>query len=423
MNYNGGLSQYTNAPSGASFGMVLELRGSTVSSLAGQLAWDVNHGSTSDVTRYLWWRASDSPNGFKYGKWHQIAFTDSNVASATKLATARTIWGQSFDGTGNVTGALSGVTNINSALYINPSGYVGIGTTSPAYTLDVTGTGRFTGAVTMSNELFLGNNKGIYFKNTSGTNVLAMYVSPSNVLQVGYNNVDSVAFQKPVTMSSILYGTHGNFSASVTATTSVVTPLLQASGGLGIVANGSAAGSRLFLTSNCFRPWGDDSKLIDLGSSSFQWRNLYAVGATFSGDVTINGNLIVKGDTSSGGTAEDTSGNGETMKVFSEALLQTVNGTTKELENGMYSYRITAAAGLNFLNVKPADTSKPCVIHLVKGGSYSLTIPVESTSGCVVTSAAGAKSTTPTVIPQYKGVTLVWDTYNKVWNVVYHGLI
>ena len=39
----------------------------------------------------------------KFSDWHQIAFTDSNVASATKLQTARTIWGQSFDGTGNVT--------------------------------------------------------------------------------------------------------------------------------------------------------------------------------------------------------------------------------------------------------------------------------------------------------------------------------
>ena len=33
-----------------------------------------------------------------------------NAASATKLQTARTIWGQSFDGTGNVTGALTGAT-------------------------------------------------------------------------------------------------------------------------------------------------------------------------------------------------------------------------------------------------------------------------------------------------------------------------
>lgn len=35
-----------------------------------------------------------------------------NVASATKLQTSRTIWGQSFDGTGNVSGSLSGVGHI-----------------------------------------------------------------------------------------------------------------------------------------------------------------------------------------------------------------------------------------------------------------------------------------------------------------------
>ncbi len=35
-----------------------------------------------------------------------LALTSDNVASATKLATARTIWGQSFDGTGNVNGTI-----------------------------------------------------------------------------------------------------------------------------------------------------------------------------------------------------------------------------------------------------------------------------------------------------------------------------
>lgn len=50
-----------------------------------------------------------------------LALTTDNVASATKLQTARTIWGQSFDGTANVTGSLTSVTNI-------------------------TGTGTFTGA-------------------------------------------------------------------------------------------------------------------------------------------------------------------------------------------------------------------------------------------------------------------------------------
>lgn len=38
-----------------------------------------------------------------------------NVASATKLQTARSIWGQSFDGTANVSGALTGVTSITAS--------------------------------------------------------------------------------------------------------------------------------------------------------------------------------------------------------------------------------------------------------------------------------------------------------------------
>lgn len=52
-------------------------------------------------------------SGTKWGDWRELAFTDSNVASATKLQTARTIWGQSFDGTDNVAGTLSGVGGIS----------------------------------------------------------------------------------------------------------------------------------------------------------------------------------------------------------------------------------------------------------------------------------------------------------------------
>lgn len=49
--------------------------------------------------------------------WKEVAFTDSNVASATKLATPRTIWGQSFDGTGDINGAID-VSLVASALDI-----------------------------------------------------------------------------------------------------------------------------------------------------------------------------------------------------------------------------------------------------------------------------------------------------------------
>ena len=44
---------------------------------------------------------------------HLADILASNVASATKLQTARTLWGQSFDGTKNISGALSAVTTID----------------------------------------------------------------------------------------------------------------------------------------------------------------------------------------------------------------------------------------------------------------------------------------------------------------------
>ena len=122
-----------------------------------------------------------------------------NVASATsttKLTTSRTIWGQEFDGTKNISGSMTGVTTINTAnnpastiymnnwfrsigatgwysetygggwymqdtswirnwgskaVYLNANlcvgnnAKIGIGTTSPAYLLDVAGKARITG--------------------------------------------------------------------------------------------------------------------------------------------------------------------------------------------------------------------------------------------------------------------------------------
>ena len=104
--------------------------------------------------------------------WQTVARTTDNVASATKLATVRTLWGQSFDGAGNVNGniyldsqshriffgtsgttayisAAGGIFSLNRATntsyaagllnVVLSSGNVGIGTTAPSYKLHVAG--------------------------------------------------------------------------------------------------------------------------------------------------------------------------------------------------------------------------------------------------------------------------------------------
>lgn len=55
-------------------------------------------------------------NGDNWLGWNELAFVTDNVASATKLQTARTLWGQSFNGTKNVSGDLNYVGNINFTL-------------------------------------------------------------------------------------------------------------------------------------------------------------------------------------------------------------------------------------------------------------------------------------------------------------------
>ena len=70
----------TNAPTGMSYGCVLQLR-SHNGNLDGQLAWDINHDVTADVTRNLWWRARNS-TGWE-DSWKRIAFADELANYAT----------------------------------------------------------------------------------------------------------------------------------------------------------------------------------------------------------------------------------------------------------------------------------------------------------------------------------------------------
>lgn len=74
-----------------------------------------------------------------------------NIATATKLATARTIWGQAFDGSANVSGNMTGVGNI-----------------------------------AMSGVLNLDNNRGVTVKDTEGESLGVLNFNTTNDLHFGY---------------------------------------------------------------------------------------------------------------------------------------------------------------------------------------------------------------------------------------------
>lgn len=98
---------------------------------------------------------------------HSGNIGNQSVASATKLTddTAFKAWGQTFFENGkpkNVSGALSGVTNINSALYIGSSGNVGIGTTDPKYRLDVKGEMSVGDALYLQNASYSTSGEGSF---------------------------------------------------------------------------------------------------------------------------------------------------------------------------------------------------------------------------------------------------------------------
>ena len=135
-------------------------------------------------------------DGNGWSPWTQIANTTSNVASATKLQTARTLWGQSFDGTANVDGSLhiySTGDNWNEGIRMHVASNNWCG-------LVMCGSDNTGAAGTSANTWSIHNNDGKFYINRNGSsnstgnelcNVDGNWgigtVSPSHKLHVGGN--------------------------------------------------------------------------------------------------------------------------------------------------------------------------------------------------------------------------------------------
>ena len=99
----GGVSNFPSSVVGYYGSVVTFFSGGVNYSLHGQLAWGINHDS-SNVSVGIAWRAKNNI-GWD-ANWHRL-YDDNFHPKADALSISRTIWGQSFDGTGNVDGNLT----------------------------------------------------------------------------------------------------------------------------------------------------------------------------------------------------------------------------------------------------------------------------------------------------------------------------
>lgn len=335
-----------------------------------------------------------------------------NVAtSATKLQTPRTIWGQSFDGTGNVNGTLSEVGNIHfkvdnsydigsndaASRYIythwlgarsgrklelgaNNSGFgqglcldtnlnVGIGTNSPAYKLHVVGDIYSTASIRSN-----GQNQAIVLSNGSGPAWISALEG-----QVIFNTGKAIRFGETAwdwnQWAGLKY-THSNktiylgiadgsvFSANSAQSNGTlrlagITTITPDSG-----ARIGGSGGDLYLGNANNSNWVKVQDICSHNGSNY-WYIYQSGNAHFknidSGDATINGNLLVSGLIDNKGIIPASSGfndKGTSCYVSADALCSGITAITDSIQVNQVTVQYSNDSGNSWTNYSMGNDAK-----------------------------------------------------------------
>lgn len=218
--------------------------------------------------------AYGTSNNYNTKDWATVALTSDNVASASKLATARSIWGQSFDGTGNVNGTIY-INNSNSS-----NGAIRLNS-------DIDSHARISA---IDNQVIFNTGNAIRFGETAWDwNKWAglKYTHSDKTIYLGIANGSIFTANSPLSNGTLKF-------PGITTITPDSGARIGGSGGDLYLGNGNNS-NWVKVQDMCSQASSAYWKITQSGNASF--KSLNVDNAIACGSMTINGNTRINGDT------------------------------------------------------------------------------------------------------------------------------
>lgn len=387
---------------------------STSSNVEIWMAYDGTHRGATEVEvsssinfTLTMTETTTKPSGFVEGSYRILAATADNVASATKLQTSRTIWGQSFDGTNNIDGTLT-ITNSGSdnphiistiakrfhivskyklvlyagdynssqldAINILPNHNVGIGV-DPSYKLHVAGDIYSSSTIrtaTQNKAIVLSNNsspawisaldgrvifnigKDIRFGETAWdwNNWAGLKYTHSNkTIYLGIADGSAFCANNPQSNGTLKF-------PGITTITPDSDARIGGSGGSLFLGNANNKGW-VYTQNICSQTNYNLWSIRQDGNAYF--KNIYSDSATINGTATINGDLSVNGLISNKGilpASKEFNDKGPNCYVSADALCSGITAITDSIQVNQVTVQYSNDNGNSWTNYPMSNDAK-----------------------------------------------------------------
>lgn len=269
----------------------------------------------------------------------RLAFLDSNVASATKLHTPRTIWGQSFDGTGNVNGTIyiNNSDSENGAIILNNNinANARISAIKDQVVFNTGAAIRF-GATNWEYSDWAG------LKYDTVANAIYLGIADGTVFNYYSNKRSNGTLKFP----------------GITTITPDSGARIGGSGGSLYIGNANNSGW-VYVQDMCSHNGSNYWHIYQNGNAHFN--NIVSTGATINGDATINGNLSVTGLISNKGILPanyEVNNKGMSCYVSADALCSGITAITDSIPVDNLSIVYTNDNGNSWTNYNISNDTK-----------------------------------------------------------------